>query len=89
VRNLGAFLAASVPLRITDLQERGGPGPEEWAWAVDFGEALTYQRDVLLFGDARRASGLANDLSRAVAILAFAPGGVSVFGQHFEAKKEG
>lgn len=89
--DLGIFLSASVPLRIMTMldSEDGAPTKEQIARArkavVDLGE----RGDVMLFGGGKpgEAATLANEVAHMVAILAFAPGGVTLFGQTFQAKK--
>jgi hypothetical protein len=82
------YLALAVPLRMAELRAAGGPTDTDWDSLPDAAHELSAHGDVLLYGGrpgeaARLASGLAN----AIAVLAFAPGGVTVAGQHFEAQE--
>lgn len=82
---LPQFLACFVPLRIADLQRRGGPEDWEYEAARAFVPDLLERGDVLLYGGAPGEAGaLAARLMQAIAVLAFAPGGITIFGQHFE-----
>lgn len=89
--NLIAFVACSVPLRIGELQAQGGPSDLDIELAHNYANVLAAHGDVLLYGGEKsgEAARLANGLAHAVAVLAFHPGGIQIFGQHFEAKGEG
>ena len=88
---LAISLAAAVPLRIMVLQRQGGPTEMDWRNAVEFGSVLAEKGDILQFGYGKRqpregepsVADLFNQLARAVAVLAFVPGGVRLFGMHF------
>lgn len=80
-------LSAVVPLRIMELQGRGGPGPEDLARARDWNERLMGRGDVLLFGGSKKQGEVAelfDGLAYAIAVLSFCPGGVGLFGEHWE-----
>ena len=87
---LSIALSAAVPLHILRLKEQGGPRREDieacQAWSTELGE----HGDVLLFGGGKpgQAAALFNQLARSIAVLSFWPGGVSLFGQHWESVKE-
>lgn len=82
---LPQFLACFVPLRIHDLQRRGGPEDWEYTAARAFASDLVEQGDVLLYGGAPGEAGrLAARLVQTIAVLAFQPGGITIFGQHWE-----
>jgi hypothetical protein len=51
---------------------------------------LGVKGDTLLFKSDTKGetAGLANRLAHAIAVMSYAPGGITVFGQHFEARKE-
>jgi hypothetical protein len=90
---LGAMLALAVPLRIQELQARGGAQEQDLTWARRWaeeklgpsGEALLYR---ITSPSARKAgtdtATMFNELVRAVAVLSFCPGGITIFGEHFE-----
>lgn len=84
---LSDALAAAVPLRIHMLVERGGPTSWEWSETKEFADVLGEKGDVLLFrgGEKGEAAQLFNRLAKAIAVLSFMPGGISTFGQHYEA----
>lgn len=87
---LPALLETSVPLRMYEMQRKGGPDDLDIERAQSFADDLAAHGDVLLYGGEKpgEAARLANDLAHAIAVLAFQPGGVTVFGWHFEAKGE-
>ena len=79
-------LSAAVPLHSMGYQERGGPTPEDWARAKAFGPILGEQADRLLFRSKKQGetASLFNRLADAIAILSYVPGGVTMFGTHWE-----
>lgn len=88
---LALALEGSVPFAILALQRRGGPDDADWQAARDFAWVLATDGDQLLYngnkpGDTARLFGM---LSAALATLAFAPGGVDLFGLHWEAASPG
>jgi hypothetical protein len=93
---LSIALAAAVPLRLAEL--RTLPADElddllaRWAGPDGLGsvtaDELGTYGDVLLYGDRRhpgRVAAYFAHLVNALAVLAFSPGGVSAFGQHWKA----
>lgn len=89
---LTEFVSAAVPLRIMMLQAKGGPSDLDIEIAQAFGQVLGEKGDVLLFGSNGKkgqAADLANSLAQALAVMSFFPGGVKIFGQHFEAAVNG
>jgi len=85
---LTTMLGVAVPLIIADLAAGGGPTDADLEAARAFGPDLAARGDVLLYGGKPGEAGeLANRLAHAVAVLAFCPGGVTVFGEHWEAGK--
>ena len=82
--HLPHFVAAFVPLRIAELEAQGGPTDDDLrrvqGHLPDFGargEALLYRID-------GETGPMAGKLLDAIAVLAFQPGGITIFGQHFE-----
>lgn len=83
---LPIFLSCSVPLRIMEMLRKGGPTDLDYELARNFRDALAEHGDTLLYGGKPgEAASLANRLAHAIAVLAFSPGGIIIFGQHFEA----
>lgn len=87
-RPLMTALSAAVPLRILELRQRGGPSSSDWESACDFADTLAEKADRLLFRSSKKGetAELFNRLAAAIAVLSYAPGGVSVFGLHFESR---
>jgi len=84
---LAVSMAAAVPIYILRLQAKGGPDDSDMARAQESSAMLAERGDVLLFGGGKKGetADLFNRTAHAVAVLAFCPGGVDIFGQHFEA----
>lgn len=86
---LHAHLAFAVPLAITELRAQGGPTEYDHRQLRLALPKLLEQGDVLLFGGHATTGSppreLVNLLVRALAMLAFQPGGVKAFGEHWEA----
>jgi hypothetical protein len=87
---LSMFVAVSVPLRLAGLQKKGGPSDLDYELARGFAEELAEHGDNLLYRGKKsgETARLANGLAHAIAVFAFQPGGVRIFGYHFEAKSE-
>lgn len=87
--NLMTMMQTAVPLHVLQLKERGGPTAEDMAEAQKTSDMLGERGDVLLFGGGKKGecADLFNRTARAIAILAFVPGGVDIFGAHFEETK--
>ena len=84
---LAIAVSAAVPLNIIDIEHRGGPDDLEWEWARNFTDELGERGDILQFDGGKRgeAAIMFNRFAYALAIMAFAPGGVRFCGMHFEA----
>lgn len=89
--HLAIAMSAAVPLQIMRLEEKGGPTDEDMKKAQEVSGKLGERGDVLLFGGGKKGevADLFNGTAHAIAVLAFVPGGITIFGQHFEAKKNG
>lgn len=88
VSTLPIFIAAAVPLHILELLRQGGPADLDYESARAFASDLGERGDVLLYGGKKgEAAALANQLAHAIAVLAFLPGGITIFGQHFGVRK--
>jgi hypothetical protein len=79
-------LECAVMLRIAEIKKFGDD-------CVDFEkiqklrEELLHKGDILLYGSKKekgKAAELFNELVEAVSVLAFWPGGINIFGMHFE-----
>lgn len=83
---LAIMLAVAVPLHIQQFQARGPLTSPEWRAICAAGDAALEQGDVLQFGGRPgEAALLFNAAARAIALLAFVPGGVTFCGAHYEA----
>lgn len=83
---LMTHLLMAVPLSMMTLAERGGPDADDMAAAIAYSDDLAEHGDDLIFGGGDRSSReLVAGLVRAIAVLAYAPGGITLFGQHWEA----
>ena len=87
---LAISLSAAVPLWAMKMKARGGPTEEEQKRAGETGQLLAERGDRLLFRS--RVPGetaeLFNRTAEAIAVLSFCPGGVTLFGSHWETKLE-
>ena len=75
-------------LRIETLKGQGGPGAEDMRKARETSDVLGEHGDILLHGGGKpgQCADLFNRTAHAIAVLAFVPGGVELFGARFEAK---
>lgn len=83
---LTAHVAMAVPLRIDEIKKAGGPTDADFARASAHSLHIAERGDVLLFGGRKRGeeAELVNRLVDGIAVLAVVPGGVDLFGMHFE-----
>jgi hypothetical protein len=84
---LQTTLEATVPFRMLELRQQGGPLDRDWQETRDFADVLATEGDAVLFkghkkGDTARVM---KGLIRALAVMAFVPGGVTAWGLHFDA----
>ena len=90
---LPTMIQAAVLLRIEELKSRGGPSTEDMEKAQKTSDMLGEHGDILLYGGGKKGqcADLFNRTAHAIAVLAFVPGGINMFGAHFEAtiKEEG
>jgi len=86
VGTLGISLAPAVMLRIEEMKLVGGPSADDLAAAVRYGSVIANRGDVLLHkgGKEGEAAALFNQMARTIATLSFMPGGVTLFGNHWE-----
>lgn len=85
------MLAAAVPLRISDLANDPDLPTTMRQRAGDLSRLIAEKGDVLLYGSKKKGetAALFNETVDAIAMLAFAPGGIKVFGMHFCAPHPG
>lgn len=81
----------AVWLRVEQLKDRGGPTPEDLKEAQETSDILGERGDVLVAGHGKpgEIADQFNRTARAIAVLAFVPGGIEIFGGHFEANPKG
>lgn len=86
---LATALSAAVPLRILELCRRGGPTDEDLTRVQAYQEDLSTHGEDLFFrsnkpgGSAERF----NQTADAIAVLAFCPGGIHIFGAHYDGQQ--
>ncbi|GHO77220.1 hypothetical protein KSD_49910 [Ktedonobacter sp. SOSP1-85] len=87
--HLAIALSAAVPLRVLGLYERQGPDESDLEATRHVERQLTSQGDHLLFRSKvpGETAKLFNQVAQGLAVLSFAPGGVSCFGHHFDAQE--
>ena len=86
---LEVMIGPAVLLQIWELEARGGPSAEDRIKAQQSSDILGEHGDILLHGGGKKGecADLFNRTAHAIAVLAFCPGGVELFGQRFEAGK--
>lgn len=77
---------------ISQLMMSVGPSDEDFIKAQEFGRILSSKGDILLYGGKTKKmkdeqSQLLKDLCFSIAVLSFLPGGITLFGHHWESKK--
>ena len=85
---LETMIAPAGFLRIEIIRERGGPSAEDLAKVQETSDMLGEHGDILLHGGGKpgQCADLFNRTAHAIAVLAFVPGGVELFGARFDAK---
>lgn len=87
-------LQAAVPLWINELEQLKERQPDGF-WdhlqrtAHDAGQFLAEHGDALMFKVKGTTSQAFNHLAKGIACMSFCPGGVKVFGSHWETKSKG
>lgn len=79
-------MATAVPLHILALKEKGGPDKTDFDSLQNTAKLLAEKGDILLYGDSKKKNTCAevfNSTVKAIAILSFVPGGITVFGQSY------
>jgi hypothetical protein len=72
-----------------EMKQRGGPTSRDFDKARAFAPDLAAKGDRLLYrgaGKPGEAAKLMEDMCFAIAVLSFVPGGITIFGNHFENK---
>lgn len=85
---LRTALEAAVPLYAMQLREK--PWSEIQRIAAEAGQMIAEHGDDVLFRSKKKGASAAafNALARGIAALSFVPGGVTLFGLHFENTQE-
>lgn len=86
---LSISLSAAVPLRIMKLIREGGPTEADFARITSYQKDLTENGADLFFRNTNEDATATrfNQVADAIAVLSFAPGGITIFGQHFDGKE--
>ena len=86
---LAEMIVPAVFLQVMELEKRGGPSAADMEKARETSDRLGDHGDILLHGGGRKGecADLFNRTAHAIAVLAYAPGGVELFGKHFEARR--
>jgi hypothetical protein len=79
-------LSASVPLRIQEIIRTGGPTEADYERIASYSEDLTTNGADLFFRSAVKNATAErfNQVTDAIAVLSFQPGGINAFGLHFD-----
>ena len=79
-------LQCAVPLFIAEIKQMGYIPPSCQNLVNEIADILTSEGDVLLYGETKgKPAQIFNKLAKAIAFMAFQPGGISILGMHFEA----
>jgi len=84
------MLSMAVFFQIEQIRERGGPTPEDMKKAQETSDILGEHGDILLYGGGKpgECADQFNRTAHAIAVLSFAPGGVTLFGITFDAAEQ-
>ena len=84
--NLDIALQPAIMLRIMELKAKGGPSEEDYKSLPAISQLLGEKGDLLMFKGkkAGESAEVFNQVVRGIAILAFAPGGITIFGEHYD-----
>jgi hypothetical protein len=86
---LRMYLETMVSLRIHDYLEKGGPSDYDYERVrAEYPQYLGSHGDAILFKEKGVTSYAITVLVDGLAVLSFCPGGVTLFGMHFETKIE-
>lgn len=86
---LASMLAVAIPFRIIELQRKGGPSDLDWELAIERGLVTLEVSDLLFRGSKKQGevSRIFTELVHAVAVMAFAPGGLTICDDHYEVNR--
>jgi hypothetical protein len=82
--NLSLLLEEKVPLYISQVRDSGGPSSDDYYFLATIIEEFSSQGEAFLYYDRKRSDVMVEKMARAIAILSFTPGGISLFGKHWE-----
>ncbi|RLB91506.1 MAG: hypothetical protein DRH50_10965 [Deltaproteobacteria bacterium] len=82
------FLDMSVPLRVMELKQRGGPAKDDFERVHSYLPLLGEEGNFLWMRSEKKGTTakVANAVADAIAVLSFSPGGVTLFGRHWESR---
>ena len=84
---LSISLSAAVSLHILEIQMRGGVTQEDIDRCEAISHELGLEAQALLFHvKGISTAAVFNKVAYAIAVLSFVPGGVTLFGQHYETR---
>ena len=85
--HLSEMMKMAVFFRVEELKAGGGPTAADMKQAQETSDILGERGDILLHGGGKKGecAEIFNRTAHAVAVLAFVPGGVEIFGTRFEA----
>ena len=88
---LPMMMPMAVFFRIKTMEKQGGPSAEDTRKAMETADMLGERGDILLYGGGKSGdcADLFNRTAHAIAVLAFEPGGVELFGTRFRATAGG
>lgn len=87
---LATHLDVQVQLYICLFLERDGPTDEDFAKASDISLLIAERSDNILYRGKKKGetAELVSKLAWGIALMSFCPGGIKVFGRHWETKNE-
>jgi hypothetical protein len=84
---LSTSLSVAVPLRIHDMLQNGGPSDRDLARVRSYQSDLMERGADLFFLKAGATAERFNQVADALAVLSFSPGGITLFGQHYDSRE--
>lgn len=84
---LKIHLSAMVPIALMELKQRGGPDDLDYERVRSYATELGAKGDAILYPVKAKGQSaeMVSKLVEAIAVLAFLPGGITIFGMHFNA----
>lgn len=83
---LPTWLELAVPFWIAQIKESGGPTEDDFAVARVLAQKIAEHGDIAQFRAKGKTAEIANAVARGIALCAYVPGGITVFGRHWEAE---